>query len=216
MTQTTHQTDLDAIKAIAGQKKIKHLVHFTRTENLLSILKYGILGREEQRKKGINSQRSGRMLQNAPDAISCSITIPNHPMFSCVAGRQKDEWVVIVLKADVMWTKPCVFCERNAASKEIVESNPKTRMGPEALRNMFQHSMFFKKIGRRMSREQLMRAPYETTDVQAEVLVLGPIGPDLFVECAHKANISAALKKIANSTSLPFCSRDFYFEERLV
>ena len=117
----------------------------------------------------------------------------------------------MVLKAEILWTKLCVFCESNAASSEIVKSDIKKRMGPDALQKMFQHSIRGKH-GRKFFRDNLQDC--DTTDVQAEVLVLDPIEPDLFLECAYLEGAVGDLEKIAKSHSIQFIPRSFYFGKR--
>lgn len=230
------QESLDLIKEIAQwpkTDKIKHLVHFTPMTRLSSILKHGLLGRNEQRKRGTGFQNRGRPLANAPDAISCSITFPNHLMFSDIAGICKIEWVVLVMDAEVLWTrtKRCAFFEHNAASSEMVRSDIESHMGPDAFKEMFPKSTVV--VDKRRKEKETWtkyRKPYGkqaiplpsnyTTDVQAEVLVLDPIEPGMFLECAHQADIPGDVMNIVGSHPVLarkkgfFQQGDFYFGKR--
>lgn len=221
MTREISQEESNSIKEIAQHRKIKHLVHFTHMSNLPTILTKGLLGQAKLHEMRIPFLSSGRSLRNAPHAISCSITFPNTPMLSKIAGGDKSKWVVLEIAAEVLWTKPCVFCESNAASREIVQSSIENRMGPDALLSMFPDSTFINKRGGwTQSRKKQETPSFFTTDVQAEVLVLDSIEPGLFLKCAHQADIPADMKNIVNSHPLLarkkefFSQGDFYFKER--
>jgi hypothetical protein len=100
------------MKEIVKNRKIKHLIHFTRIENLKSILSDGIKTREnlEESGKGIIFNDTDRA-DNCTNAICCSICHPNYKMFYSLRQRDSNkEWVVIAIKKDIIWKKDCAFC----------------------------------------------------------------------------------------------------------
>ena len=61
---------------------IPHLVHFTRCENLSSILQNGLHSVISCRKNGIHAAQNDRIrLDGRPEGISVSVTLPNYRMF---------------------------------------------------------------------------------------------------------------------------------------
>jgi hypothetical protein len=112
--------EAEKLKNFIIQRNITHLCHFTRLENLESILKNGICSKKEL----INNKaqfvfNDESRLDGYPNAISTSISFPNYTCFYGMRKRSNAEsdWVVILLKPSVLWEKECVFFISNAASK---------------------------------------------------------------------------------------------------
>jgi hypothetical protein len=167
------------IQQFATEIKIPYLVHFTRAVNLPSILANGIYpvsrANELAQPPLVNDMVR---LDGHRDAVSTSIAHPNCQMFYKLRQDHKDtgvEWVVLALNPRILWTMPCAFCRYNAADARISAQPVADLSGVNALRGMFEPLE-----GHESRVDQKLRT-YDTTDVQAEVLVFGIIQPaDIF------------------------------------
>jgi hypothetical protein len=167
---------------------IEYLVHFTRLENLDSILQYGLIPRVQL--EGINPHaflfNDYLRLDNCKNANCCSITFPNYKMF--YSFRMQDttkEWCVLGIKRDILWEKPCAFCVENAASTNATSIPIINRMGVNAFNRLFDE------IAGKPPRMQL-ELPYNcTTNPQAEVLVFNTIEPSNIFGVVFSSQIRA-------------------------
>ena len=123
----------ERIKQEAVRRNIPALFHFTMIQNLESIVEHGLVPRQvldDARHPYLASDLF--RLDGKPETISVSISHVNYSMFE--AKRHENpgsEWVVLLLDPAVLWEKPCRFCFRNAASKEMTsargaQAGPKT------------------------------------------------------------------------------------------
>jgi hypothetical protein len=152
----------DRIRAIAEERKIERLVHFTPEENLSSILKDGLISLSRLMKTGTKVRRTDRIrLDDRLDWISVSISSPNFRMFYRKRQQMLDvgDWVVLEIEPTVLWACDCLFVASNAASRQVASVHDEKLRGPKALESMFD--------GKRDPRLE----PSDPTDVQAEVLV---------------------------------------------
>ena len=106
------------IQQICKKRCITTLFHFTRIENLQSILHEGLIGRS------ILETRGKQFLWNDNDRSDCcpqatclSISFPNYKMFweirktkEKAEGIKDSQWVVLLLDAKVLWELDCAFC----------------------------------------------------------------------------------------------------------
>lgn len=169
----THSIDL-AIKEFVEARKIDSLFHFTNAANLSSILENGLLGRESLLDRDIDSLVNDKYRHDhVPDAICTSISFPNYKMFyQLQLLDEKADWAVIQLDPKILWEKPCAFCYSNAASTEVSRLSLDSRLGLGGLKSMFAE------VSAGVPRGELAIPQNYTTDPQAEVLVLAPIGPE--------------------------------------
>jgi hypothetical protein len=156
-----------------ASRGVKHLVHFTRVENVDGILTRGLIGREDLGAEGleflVNDQHR---FDYQPNATCLSISFPNYKMF--YALRQKDpaaDWAVLRLKPEILRDKRCAFARMNAASREMACTPLEERTSKSALESMFlDHDGFPHRV--------TLRIPdHYTTNPQAEVLALQEIEP---------------------------------------
>ena len=122
-----YQSRATQIQHFCMEHKITTLVHFTRIENLNSILQDGLLGRS------ILHERGQQFLLNddyradrCPEANCLSISFPNYQLFFRFRRERKkseevndSQWVVLQLDAKILSELDCAFCQRNAASNPV-------------------------------------------------------------------------------------------------
>ena len=171
--------NVQEIRAEAENRRIPHLVHFTRCENLHSILKHGLLSVSSCSKQGIGTVRNDIMrLDGKPECISLSVTFPNYRMF--YKYRQAEptaDWAVLLLPVKILWEKDCIFLKNNAADARMRKVTRKQSGTALALREMFENSD--------RPRQKWLR-PYDPTDPQAEIMVFNAIEPNLIETVAFE------------------------------
>ena len=176
------------IQNILRERQIRYLCHFTRLENLESILNHGLIPRANLYNKEFNDKRNlsihgifndEHRYDGKPEAICLSISFPNSSMFyglRCADNRTK--WAVIVLSADVLIDKNCAFYPTNAANNCVRHLPTANFQGVDALNALFE--------GADEEREFLL--PKDPTDVQAEVLVFDEIERKYILGCVFDSD----------------------------
>jgi hypothetical protein len=178
-------------------------VHFTRIENLRSILQKGLLSHETLAK------RRQRFFPNDPDradkhpeAICLSISFPNYKMFYLIREEKKmtneandPQWVVLLLNAKVLEELECVFCQQNAAHKTVSSIPLEDRKKPEALKGMF--GDFYN-----IRHQDLSIPDNYPTHPQAEILAFNRI-PARYINKVYFFN-KTALEQWRSSNSKPY------------
>lgn len=165
------------IKDILKQRNIEFLCHFTRLENLESILTYGLIPRaylyNEEFNHNLNLSIDGifndeHRYDGKPEATCLSISFPNSSMFYRLrCSNNNVKWAVVVLSAQVLIDKNCAFYPTNAANSSLSSKPVVDFQGGTALNRLFE--------GDNVSRQYLLDK--DPTDVQAEVLVFDKIEP---------------------------------------
>ena len=176
------------IQQICEDRGVKTLVHFTRIENLSSILQQGLLGRSLLEKRGQQFLfNDNDRIDGHKEAVCLSISFPNYQMFYRLREQQKapqaandSQWVVLHLDAKVLWELECAFCQRNAAHKAVTSILLEDRKKPEALKGMFENFYNIK-------HQDLLIPQNYPTHPQAEVLVFDPI-PVRYIKAIHFQN----------------------------
>lgn len=162
------------IRALTEELGVPHLVHFTRCDNLSSILRHGLQSVSSCDTGGIRAVRNDTMrLDGQLDGISLSITSPNFRMF--YKYRQLDssaDWAVLLLSPAILWELSCGFYRHNAADARMRHLPRKKMETVPAFREMF--------AVLDTPREPWLRR-YDPTDPQAEVMVYETI-PARFIE----------------------------------
>ncbi len=163
----------DAVK----EKKIEYIWHFTRLSNIDSILKYGLISRQDLENSGMQSDfNDDYRLDCQKNAICCSLGHPNYKMFYSLRQNNPDvKWVVLGIKPSVLWEKDCAFCVSNAASNEVTCIPISYRKGLAAF------SKLFEEIDGKPTRTELGISDYCPTNPQAEILVFGRIEPEYII-----------------------------------
>ncbi len=108
----------EKIRNIVNLRNIKEILHFASVDNLESILKNGILSRDEMERQTIKASiNDEKRLDFRLNCISCSVTLPNAPLLYKFKSNNLDrKYVILKIKPDVLWEKECLFSKENAAS----------------------------------------------------------------------------------------------------
>ncbi|MDE0428330.1 MAG: DarT ssDNA thymidine ADP-ribosyltransferase family protein [Caldilineaceae bacterium] len=165
----------EKIEKIVGNRGIEILCHFTRVENLSSILKWGLLGRSRLVEQRIPFERIDHSRQDGcPEAVCLTISFPNYRLFYSKRGIfygshgiDDNQWVVLLFEAKLLWELDCAFCKYNAAHGSVRGLSLDSRREPESLASMF---------GDFPTHERPRNFPsHYPTSPQAEVLVFDPV-----------------------------------------
>ena len=154
-----------------NSRGIEYILHFTRSDNLDSILSNGLIPRDKLEETGIISTFNDTYrYDNCRNALCCSIGHPNYKMFySLRTSNPTTEWCIIGIKKDILWDKDCAFCIENAASNSVTAIPINQRKGLPAFMKLFDQ------IENRPTRDILDIPDYCPTNPQAEVLVFDRI-----------------------------------------
>ena len=117
--------EIAALKKSVQEKSIEHLLHFTRYENLESILKNGIMTKDNLNTLNLDFYENDKArFDGYPNSISLSVSSPHYVLFykfrKCTDAKG---WVVIDIKPEVLWEYNCAFCKHNAADSRISKRN---------------------------------------------------------------------------------------------
>lgn len=154
------------IQEYAAQRGINVLLHFTRVDNLDSIMRHGLCLPTECVEKGITTVSNDGYRLDGTDSICVSIAYPNYKMFfryRCENPTVK--WVILVLRPAILWETDCAFCVTNAASNTVTSVPLAQRRGVAAFEKMY--DAFEGKV-----RADLQIPERFPTNPQAEVLLL--------------------------------------------
>ncbi len=155
---------LDELK----NRGIEYLVHFTNLNNLESIVTHELLTRECLNRLNIDyDYNDEERIDGIENSISTSITSPNYKMFYPLRlENPSSDWVILFINAEKALKLECAFCKTNAANNNVRFISVDDRKTYDAFKGMFSEIPFF------YTREQMELADFETTDPQAEVLLL--------------------------------------------
>jgi hypothetical protein len=153
---------------------IKYLCHFTRAENILTILANGIIPRSEVDRKNLpHLVNDALRLENFKEASCFSIGFPNYKMlYKLRMQNQTAQWAIVIVKRKVLLDKTCYFFKENAAKTEMREGGLQSKRGVKALEELY------KEWPGKPSRKQLKIAKEWPTNPQAEVMIEGLIEPE--------------------------------------
>lgn len=182
------------------QRGVTHLVHFTKAQNVPSILRNGLLSRNELGTRGLaHSINDPHRFDYVTGAICLSVSFPNYKMFYRLRlEHPEDDWVVLRLRPEIVADKRCAFSYANAATRSIAQTPIAERMTLAALEGMFaEHEG--------MPPRATLRIPDNyPTNPQAEVLVLDTIEPKFIADV-----IVDAKERVKNLPALVALSREF-------
>jgi hypothetical protein len=172
------------IRTQAQSLGIQRLVHFTRCDNLSSIMKYGLRSIACLENEKIHTVRNDMLrLDGEPNGISLSISFPNFRMFYKYRQLAAEaDWVVLILSPKILWEKECGFYKYNAADSRMRNSPREVASSSKTFREMFGTAD--------VDREHWLSA-YDPTDPQAEVMVYEKISHSLIEAVAFETRATA-------------------------
>lgn len=149
-----------------NERGITRLCHFTKSKNFLSIIndsKY--IYSVQQMSDNMRDINDEHRYDHKLDHISCSIQYPN--VYYLERIKEKDilfnEWVVLLLRPEIMLKEETLFSPVNAASKNGNYIYPAS----EGLDALFQNEV----ISKYRCERTLFQPLNVPTDLQAEVLI---------------------------------------------
>jgi len=171
------------IERSANQRGVDFLLHFTRVENVGSILEHGLIPKDQCTQREIAAVINDELrLDGFPNATCLSIGFPNYKMFYAMRQRDKSvQWAVFAIDRSVLWTKDCAFCVANAASGSVTQIPIANRKTLAAFERMYDE------YPDRPPRSTLGISAGAPTNPQAEVLVFEQIEPQLIVGVAFNS-----------------------------
>ena len=209
MTDTRRR---DVIRAYCATRGIDTLVHFTRLENLAGILTDGILPRltlERQAKRVIFNDdiRTDRR----KDAVCLSVSFPNYKMFyKYRVADQTATWVVLLIRADVLWELDCAFCWANAACSTISPLPLDVLKHPSSLQKMFAAQCEVSGI----SRATCAIPDCYATNPQAEVLAFSGVALKYVTAACFKDPVGRSKVLIPDGKRIVVDVKPTYFNAR--
>lgn len=164
------------IKNIIKQRKIQNLTHFTKIENLESILTKGLLSRKYMDRNKIKyAFNDNERWDNKINAICLSIEFPNEFLLKRFKNKHINaKWVIILLDIELL-NNSCnkYFCNKNAGgASSWLDCDFSQKF--QAFESMFNDEINSKSFARS---KQLYIKEYLPTDVQAEILIEDKIQP---------------------------------------
>lgn len=169
------------IKQFCVERGIQTLAHFTRIENLGSILREGLLSRERLDIQGISCHINDvDRIDGHKDRICLSLSFPNYKMFFSIREKKRatdevhdSQWVVLILDAELLWELDCAFCQENASSNRVRHIPLEDRKHLDKLRALFADEFCYDT--REIRRQSLDIPDNYPTNPQAEILVFDRI-----------------------------------------
>lgn len=158
-------------------RDIRCVWHFTKIENVDSILANGLIPRSSLEAQGVAVAYNDQYRFDGHKNANClSIGHPNYKMFYSLRCQDTNQsWVVIAFKPEILWLKDCAFCHENAASNNVTAIPINLRKGVAAFERMFDP------VAGKPDRATL-KLPYDCpTNPQAEILVFDTIEPQYII-----------------------------------
>lgn len=205
------QGEKEQIREYCRQRRISSLFHFTPLQNLDSIVRHGLTPREELDKGKIPYFKTDLdRMDGVMSAVSLSVSFPNYRMFFKKRYDYPNwDWVVIEIKANVLWEMECDFFQTNAANRKF------TGQSRQSLKLDHFKSMFASEIESGILRKNLKIPLAYSTDPQAEVLVYGRIDPSLFMAInVDGIDNFEKVKGMIDRHQLPIRNAQFLFKPR--
>ncbi|NIE66848.1 DarT ssDNA thymidine ADP-ribosyltransferase family protein [Burkholderia sp. Ax-1719] len=162
------------IQADSVRRGITRLCHFTSSRNLIHVLATGYLKDratlDAETVQDVNPTDDYR-LDGHRDKICCSVEYPNSFYLDIVARKDPVflDWVILFINPVVLWNPGTLFCPRNAAA----ESGGLISDGWPGYQSMFAQQIAG--AGGKVFSRKNAHLTCSPTDMQAEVLVPGPI-----------------------------------------
>jgi hypothetical protein len=204
-------TRAETIRKLVSELKIPFLIHFTRVENLQSIIQHGLWPVARIGEIGVKPQINDQhRIDGHLEATSLSVAFPNYRMFYKYRMENKNtDWVVLGIDPAVLWKKECAFCKHNAADSKITCQSLPALKSAESFKSMFEE------IDGRSSRTDQKLKEFYPTDEQAEVLVFEVIEPKYICGVSFdtsKKDLKGSYEKMLGDRQILVSG--FYFHSR--
>lgn len=164
----------EQIQADCAQRGITRLCHFTPSRNLIHVLSSGYLKDRQTldlESTGEANPTDAFRYDGHRDKICCTVEYPNSYYLEIVTRKELifHDWVVLLINPVVLWSPGTLFCPRNAAAQNgsLISSGWPGYQSMFAPRVQGNNGNVFSRRGTHLT--------CSPTDMQAEVLVPGPI-----------------------------------------
>lgn len=163
---------------------VDFILHFTQESNLESIVKHGLVPRDQQDSlPGAVAVNDMLRLDFKEGASSFSIGFPNYKLFYKFrkdTEAQGVDWAVVVFCKRVLLDKECLYCPTNAADASVSGRPEAELKGVEAFRALYNE------VAGKPPRKSLGLNDSWPTNPQAEILVKGVVEPNYIRGIAFK------------------------------
>lgn len=190
------------------KRGIQRLTHFTRIENLRSILINGIQSRAVLGNAEYQANDQFRM-DRRWNASCISISFPNYSLFYKMRENAPgSQWVVLSLDPRLLWELECGFTKYNAAKSEMAEIPEWELKTPEAFDSLFFDAEY------RIEEDIPDHLP---TNPQAEVLAFQTVPPEYITEIHTVTNVQQVHAIVGGTgRQVPVRARDELFKYGIV
>lgn len=194
-TEKITNDDRERIIKLLEGRKVGHLFHFTDSENLISILHYGLLSRNLLSLQKIDSKFSDpQRLDFLTNTISLSLANPNSKMLYIKKVINKNRlFVVLEISLNILYEKNSryIWMPGNAARQELKNdawNYPKKYIGIEGAKRMFPEKDL--RQGKNIS-------PDIPFDIQAEIMFCDSIDRSKIQRIHCETNLKAVKPEIS-------------------
>lgn len=158
-------------------RNIEYVWHFTKIENVDSILTKGLIPRASLEAQNAPVAYNDQYRFDGHKNANClSIGHPNYKMFYSLRCQNANQsWVVVAFKPEILWLKDCAFCHENAASNNVTAIPINLRKGVAAFERMFAP------VEGKPDRATIKLPDDCPTNPQAEILVFDTIEPQYII-----------------------------------
>ena len=178
----TDEKKVKGIRQFIRKNRINYLTHFTRAENLKSILQFGLLPASILRGNPVFSGVYFSSLPLPPlwsSFVSLNISFPDYKLFMQLQNHQPSDWVILLIDSKVLGDFPCYFFPDRALS--FINS----AAAPGQVLNDFRSvkalkDLFTDRDG--VKRKELDIPPFFPTNPCTEILCGFPIGPSYITQ----------------------------------
>ena len=208
--------DHSKVSEFLENRRIRNILHFTHTSNLISILTNGLKSLDSIEKAGITikSHDIGRY-DEIRQGIFCSIAYPNIWMLNGKENINPQEYAILEIMENALFLQHFAAFPGNSARnvlKTHAEENLNLYVGVTGLRRMFLNKDL-------RSKQNVPKN--EPTDLQAEIIFFNELNPDRIRKIHFPGLRSEAFEHIYKILEKDFpeiviefqCSHNFFYKK---
>lgn len=175
VTQT--EKKIKAVRQLVKKNRLSCLTHFTRTDNLKSILQFGILPAsilKSNRTFEAVHQNPVHLPQGWEGLVSLNISFPDYKLFNDLNEHVPSDWVILLIDTRILTDFPCYYFPGRAL--DLINKAP----APRQFLTDFQKASDLKKLfedREDVKRKDLEIPSFYPTDPTSEILSFFPIAP---------------------------------------